>query len=64
MTGERNIARKRVVGGLIAGLACAALPLSASAQTAGNDQIKELQDQIRKNSKRVPVANPRASEAA
>jgi hypothetical protein len=48
MTGERNIARKRVVGGLIAGLACAVLPLSASAQTAGNDQIKELQDQIRK----------------
>jgi hypothetical protein len=29
-------------------LACAVLPLSASAQTAGNDQIKELQDQIRK----------------
>jgi hypothetical protein len=48
MTGERNIARKRVVGGLIAGLACAVLPMSAPAQTAGNDQIKDLQDQIRK----------------
>src|SRR5690349_3441496 len=48
MTAERNIARKRVVGGLIAGLACAALPISAPAQTAGNDPIKELQDQIRK----------------
>ena len=48
MTGERNIARKGVVGGLIAGLACAILPISASAQTVGNDQIKELQDQIRK----------------
>jgi hypothetical protein len=48
MTGERNIARKGVVGGLIAGLACAVLPMSAPAQTVGNDQIKELQDQIRK----------------
>ncbi|HEX3415613.1 MAG TPA: hypothetical protein VHT21_04290, partial [Stellaceae bacterium] len=48
MTGERNIARKGVVGGLIASLACAVLPISASAQTAGNDPIKELQDQIRK----------------
>jgi hypothetical protein len=48
MTGERNIARKGVVGGLIASLACAVLPISAPAQTAGNDPIKELQDQIRK----------------
>jgi hypothetical protein len=48
MTGERNIARKGVVGGLIAGLACVALPMSAPAQTVGNDQIKGLQDQIRK----------------
>ena len=48
MTGERNFARKGVVGGLIAGLACAALPISAPAQTASNDQIKQLQDQIRK----------------
>jgi hypothetical protein len=48
MTGKRKIARKGVVGGLIAGLACAGLPESAAAQTVGNDQIKELQDQIRK----------------
>lgn len=48
MTGERNIARKGVVGGLIAGLACAVLPMSAPAQTASNDQIKQLQDEIRK----------------
>src|SRR5690349_15652261 len=47
MTGERNIARKGVIGGLVAGLACAALPMSAAAQTVGNDQIKQLQDQIR-----------------
>jgi hypothetical protein len=32
---------------LIAGLACAVLPVSASAQTVGNDQIKQLQDEIR-----------------
>jgi len=48
MTGERNTARKGVVGGLIAGLACAVLPISTPAQTVGNDQIKELQGQIRK----------------
>ena len=48
MTGERNIARKGVVGGPIASLACAVLPISALAQTAGYDPIKELQDQIRK----------------
>ena len=48
MSGKRNIARKGVVGGLIAGLACAVLPMSARAQTASNDQIKQLQDAIRK----------------
>jgi len=48
MTGERKIVRKGMVGGLIAGLACAVLPMSAPAQTVGNDQIKQLQDQIRK----------------
>jgi hypothetical protein len=48
MTVERNIARKGVVGGLVAGLACAVLPMSAPAQTVGNDQIKQLQDEIRK----------------
>ena len=48
MTSERNTARKRVVGGLIAGLSCAVLPMSAPAQTVGNDQIKQLQDEIRK----------------
>jgi hypothetical protein len=42
-----NIAAMRVIGGLIAGLACAALPVSALAQTVGNDQIKQLQDEIR-----------------
>jgi hypothetical protein len=47
MTWKRNIARKGAIGGLIAGLACAALPMSASAQTATNDQIKQLQDAIR-----------------
>jgi TolA-binding protein len=47
MTRKRNIARKGAIGGLIAGLACAALPMSASAQTATNDQIKQLQDAIR-----------------
>ena len=34
MTRKRNIARKGAIGGLIAGLACAALPMTASAQTA------------------------------
>jgi hypothetical protein len=48
MTGKRNIARKGAVGGLIAGLACVALPVSATAQAAGNDPIKQLQDEIRK----------------
>jgi len=48
MTGERNIAPKRAIGHLILGLACAVLPVSAPAQTVGNDQIKALQDQIRK----------------
>jgi hypothetical protein len=48
MTGKRKIARKGVVGGLIAGLTCAVLPMSAPAQTVGNDQIKQLQDEIRK----------------
>jgi hypothetical protein len=48
MTGNRNIARKGVKGGLIASLACTLLSISAAAQTVGNDQIKELQDQIRK----------------
>jgi hypothetical protein len=42
-----NIAAMQVIGGLIAGLACAALPVSALAQTVGNDQIKQLQDEIR-----------------
>jgi hypothetical protein len=48
MTAKRNIARKGMIGGMIAGLACAALPVSAPAQTATNDPIKQLQDQIRK----------------
>jgi hypothetical protein len=48
MTWKRNIVRKGGVGGLIAGLACAVLPVSASAQTVGDDQIKQLQDEIRK----------------
>jgi hypothetical protein len=48
MTVKRNIARKGVIGGLIAGFASAILPVSATAQSVGNDPIKELQDQIRK----------------
>src|SRR5580693_8239457 len=48
MTVKRNIARKRVIGGLIAGFASAILPVSVPAQTVGNDPIKQLQDQIRK----------------
>jgi hypothetical protein len=47
MTGTRKIIRMGVVG-LIAGLACAVPPMSAAAQTAGNDAIKQLQDEIRK----------------
>jgi hypothetical protein len=49
MTGTRNIARMAVIGGLIASLGWTALPVSSLAQTATtNDQIKELQEQIRK----------------
>ena len=48
MTVKRNIARKGVIGGLIAGFASAILPVSATAQSVGNDPIKQLQDQIRK----------------
>jgi hypothetical protein len=48
MTVKRNIARKGVIGGLIAGFAGAILPVSATAQSVGNDPIKQLQDQIRK----------------
>jgi hypothetical protein len=48
MTGKEQIGRVVTIGGLIAGLACAVLPVSAPAQTAGSDQIKQLQDQLRK----------------
>jgi hypothetical protein len=42
MTGKRKIARTRVIGGVAAGIACASLPASVAAQTAGNDAIKQL----------------------
>ncbi len=48
MTRIRNLFRMGAIGGLIAGLG-AGLPLSAAAQTAPavNDQIKQLQNEIR-----------------
>src|ERR1700681_4670553 len=48
MTVKRNIARAGVIGGLIARSSSAVLPISVTAQTIGNDPIKQLQDQIRK----------------
>ena len=49
MTGTRKIARNRVIGGLVASLGWTALSVSAPGQTAAtNDQIKELQNEIRK----------------
>ena len=50
MTGKRNIAHIGMLGALITGMGCAILPISASAQTAPgmNDQIKQLQSEIRK----------------
>ena len=57
MTVKRNIARKGVIGGLIAGFASAVLPVSVTAQTVGNDPIKQLQDQIlRKSTSRKSAA--------
>jgi hypothetical protein len=49
MTGKRNIAHIGVIGGLIASVGCATLPMPAMAQTAAgvNDQIKQLQNEIR-----------------
>ena len=49
MTGKEKIGRLVAIGGLIAGLGCALLPISAAAQTATpvNDQIKQLQSEIR-----------------
>src|SRR3984893_6243289 len=46
MTGKEKIGRLVAIGGLIAGLGCALLPISAAATTA-NDQIKQLQSEIR-----------------
>ena len=49
MTGTRKIARNRVIGGLVASLGWTALSVSAPGPTAAtNDQIKELQNEIRK----------------
>jgi len=49
VTGTRKIARNRVIGGLIASLGWTALSVPAPGQTAAtNDQIKELQNEIRK----------------
>ena len=49
MTGTRKIARNGVIGGLVASLGWTALSVSAPGQTAAtNDQIKELQNEIRK----------------
>jgi len=49
VTGTRKIARNRVIGGLVASLGWTALSVSAPGQTAAtNDQIKELQNEIRK----------------
>src|ERR1700738_5611458 len=49
MTGKEEIGRLAAIGGRIAGLGCAPLPISAAAQTATpvNDQIKQLQSEIR-----------------
>src|SRR5215470_5562600 len=48
MTGARNTSRILVIGGLVASLVWAALPVIAQAQTAAtSDQIKELQNEIR-----------------
>jgi hypothetical protein len=50
MTKKRRLGPFGVVGGLIASLGYAALPVSAQAQTTpvANDQMKQLQDEIRK----------------
>jgi hypothetical protein len=49
MTGTRKIARTALIGGLIASLGWTAVPVSVSAQTATtDDQIKQLQNEIRK----------------
>ncbi len=50
MTGKRNAAHIGMLGALITGMGCAVLPISASAQTAPsmNDQMKQLQSEIRK----------------
>ncbi len=47
---KRSLGRIGIVGGLIAGLACAALPGSAAAQTTPgmNEQLKQLQNEIKK----------------
>ena len=50
MTGKRKLGRFAAVAPLIATLGCVVLPLSAVGQTAPgmNDQIKQLQEEIRK----------------